>query len=275
LGSVICPPLGASRAIQSDAASGSARTATAGAARRVLGPLLEQVAEEYAGRVRLVKVDVDRNPGLSGQFGIQSIPTVVAFKDGMPFSDFLGAQPEPVVRTFFESLLPSRADGLAEEGRRAFEAGDVEGARARFEEALAERPDHRAAAVGLAEAMLQLGDLDRTRELAQRWPNDPDARRVLARANLQAVAAGADAAGLEARLGADEDDAEAHYRLGALLALDAQWEPALEHLLATVALDRRLDDDGGRLRMLEIFGLLGEGHALVDEYRRRLTNVLF
>jgi putative thioredoxin len=240
-----------------------------------LSPVIERVAAAYAGRVQLVKVDIDHNPAVASRFGIQSIPMVVAFRDGVPVSDFLGAQPEPEVRSFFDSILPTQADALAVEGGRALAEGDAETARARFEAALEHDPGHRAATVGLASALARLGDHERAAELAARWPADSEAKQVLALVHMQRAAAGADRTALEARLADDDDDAEAHYRLGALLATEERWEPALEHLLAAVALDRALDEDGARLRMLEVFELLGPGHPLVDEYRRRLTNVLF
>jgi putative thioredoxin len=77
---------------------------------RTLGPIIEKVAERYAGRVKLVKINSDENPDLSQAFGIRSIPTVIAFKDGRPAAHFLGALPEAEVSEFFEQLLPSAAE---------------------------------------------------------------------------------------------------------------------------------------------------------------------
>jgi putative thioredoxin len=75
----------------------------------VLSPLLERLAEENGGRFVLAKVDVDANPNLSAVFAIQSIPTVKAFVGGEVVAEFIGAQPEDVVRRFVDYLLPSRA----------------------------------------------------------------------------------------------------------------------------------------------------------------------
>jgi putative thioredoxin len=242
---------------------------------RTLGPMIERIAGEYGGGVQLVKVNIDDNPGVATAFGIQSIPAVLAFRGGQPVANFVGAQPEPAVRDFFKGLVPTAADRLAEQGARALGAGDLETARGTFEQALAADPGHRAASIGLAAVSLESGDLDRAEELAARWPRDPNAKRLLGHVRFRRVAGGADREALEQRLAANDDDAEAHYRLGALLALDGEWEPALEHLLNTVMLDRKLDDDGGRLRMLDAFQLMGDGHELTQEYRRRLGNVLF
>src|SRR4030088_1466781 len=74
---------------------------------RTLGPIIEKVVDETEGKVVLVKVNVDENPQISQAFGVQSIPLVVAVKDGQPVDGFLGAHPEPTVRQFVERLLPS------------------------------------------------------------------------------------------------------------------------------------------------------------------------
>ena len=108
-----------------------------------------------------------------------------------------------------------------------------------------------------------------------RFPRDPVAARLLAQLTFADEAGDEPREALEARLEADPDDAEAHYRLGCLLAADGEWRDALEHLLATVRLDRGVANDGGRLRMLDAFVLLGDGHELTRGYRQRLTNVIF
>ena len=242
---------------------------------RVLGPALEQLAEEYAGRAQLVKVNVDESPGVASQYGIQGIPAVKAFRAGEVVNEFVGALPEPQVRAFFETLVPSEADKVAAEAARARASGDLGTALMHFEEALKQDPGHQAASVGLAELLLADGQVDRAEELASRFPADPLAKHVLALLAFQRAAAGEDRAALEARLEANADDAAAHYALGSLLAVAGEWEGALEHLLATVRLDRAIDGDGGRLRMLDAFNLLGDPHELTQEYRRRLTNVIF
>src|SRR5437867_92187 len=82
---------------------------------RTLSPILERVAEQRGGQVLLTKIDVDANPYTAGQFGVQSIPTVIAFRDGKPVDGFIGAIPEPMVNEFVDRLLPSEADVAARE----------------------------------------------------------------------------------------------------------------------------------------------------------------
>ena len=245
---------------------------------RVLGPTLEALAGEYEGRVRLVKVNVDENPQVAARYRVQGIPAVKAFQDGAVASEFTGALPEPQVRTFFELLVPSEADHAVAAAERERALGDDVAARALLESALAADPGHADAALALADLLAASGDpaaAERAGALASPHLPDPRARRALGRLALAALAAGGDRAALEGRLAADPDDAAAHYALGGLLAHAGEWEAALGHLLATARLDRSLDGDGGRLRMLDAFAVLGDEHELTAAYRRRLANVVF
>ena len=242
---------------------------------RVIGPILERLADEFTGRVRLVKLNTDENPQVSARYGISSIPAVKAFTAGAPVRQFVGAVPEPQVRAFFDSLLPTEADREAQAGEEARAAGDGATARSHFEAALESDRNHRRAAIGLAALELEGGDLDRAEELASRWPEDAEARRLLGLVRFRRGGDDDDRGELERRLTADDRDAAAHYALGNLLAAEEEWAAALEHLLATVRLDRQLDDDGGRRRMLDLFNVLGEEHPLSREYRQQLGGVLF
>jgi putative thioredoxin len=245
---------------------------------RVLGPTLEALAAEYGGAVRLAKVDVDANPGLASRYGISGIPAVKAFAGGELVSEFVGALPEPQVREFFAALLPSATDDAVQAAEAARAAGDLLEARRLFDEALEADPQHEEAALGLAELLLESGapaEAERAMQLASRFEASPRARRVEGLARFGSLGAGLDEGELLGRIAQDEGDAEAHYRLGGLLAARGEWETALEELLATVRLDRALDDDGGRRAMLDVFNVLGNRDPLTEEYRRRLASVIF
>lgn len=72
---------------------------------RMVAPILDKLAGEYAGKVRIAKVDVDANPGLAQAFRIQSIPTMMFIKEGKIVGQQAGALPEPVLRDAFEQLI--------------------------------------------------------------------------------------------------------------------------------------------------------------------------
>src|SRR5690606_5075981 len=125
--------------------------------------------------VQLVKLNTDENQRLAGAFKIESIPRVMAFREGKVVDQFVGALPEPEVRAFVERLLPSAADGEAEAGLRALQAGQLDVAGEHLEAALKADPKHRAATLVLARLKLEQGDLGAAAELALRWPGEPQA----------------------------------------------------------------------------------------------------
>jgi len=74
----------------------------------MVSPALEQLAGELAGRMKLVKVNADDSPGVSGQFDVRSIPTLVLLKHGEVIDKQVGAAPVAVLRSWLNEKLPSR-----------------------------------------------------------------------------------------------------------------------------------------------------------------------
>lgn len=220
-----------------------------------LGPILEKVATERGGQFLLAKLDVDTNPSTAQAFGVQSIPTVVAFKDGQPVNGFVGAYPEPAVNEFVDSILPSDAEVEVEEAKAEELAGDVEGAEQAYRDALAEDPENRDARVGLAGILVQRGLLDEAKELIAPVLPDAAAERVASAIRVRTWAG---------EQGTDEL-AEAKR-----LASAEQWEPALVKMLSLV---RERPD--AREAMIDVFNVLSDDDPLVLEYRRKLASALF
>ncbi|MGE4057028.1 MAG: tetratricopeptide repeat protein [Vicinamibacterales bacterium] len=242
---------------------------------KALTPLLEQVAGELGENVMLVKVNIDDNPGLAQAFQIQSIPAVKAIDDGKLVAEFVGAQSEPEVRAFFAGLLPAPADKLAEAGAVALRVRDLVEARRQFEAALALDALHGRATGGLAAVMIEEGDLDGAEALTSRAPGDPYVKRQIARLRFERGAAGTSEPELVARIEANAGDVDARYRLGCHLARRAEWADAMEQFLEVVMLDRKYQEDAGRLASLDVFEVVGSDDPLTVEYRSRLTMLLF
>lgn len=212
---------------------------------RQLTPVLQRVVEETAGEVVLAEIDVDANPGVSREFGIQGIPAVKAFAGGRLVSEFTGALPEAQVRTFVDALRPTAADRLAAEGT---EAG--------YRAALEAQHDHPAAVLGLARILAGRGENAEALTLLARVPETPEIARLLAEIELaEAGAAAADGS----------DPAAAALARG-------DYGAALEQYLARVQQDR---DEDAREAMVRIFTLLGDDDDLTREYRPRLAQALF
>jgi thioredoxin 1 len=72
---------------------------------RSIAPVLDELAGELQGKAKIVKINVDENPQVAGQFGIMSIPTLIVFKDGKPVNKMIGGQPKPQLKAFIESAL--------------------------------------------------------------------------------------------------------------------------------------------------------------------------
>ncbi len=240
----------------------------------VLGPVLERLAEEHRGRFVLARVDVDANPVLATRFGIQGIPAVKGFRDGEVVDEFVGVQPEELIRAFLKGLVPSEAEGTVTEARAAERRGDHEEAEAGYRAALAVDPEHEGATLGLARVLLQRDGHEEARGLLGRLPGSDEAERILAEAELRAAApSGEEVAALRARLQRRPDDHEAALSLA---AAEAGTDP-------TAALERCLDivraggegRDRAREIMLRIFQSLGDDHPLTNEYRPRLASALF
>lgn len=147
---------------------------------KTLGPILETVVAETGGKVVLVKVDIDQNPGIAQAFKVQSIPMVVGFVDGQPVDAFMGAQGEHEVREFVQRLLPTPQDNLLSS---LIHAGDE----ASLRQALEMDPANEDAIVALGELLVARGETDETLALLSRIPETDRTRLLAATARLGMV----------------------------------------------------------------------------------------
>jgi putative thioredoxin len=241
---------------------------------RALGPLLERLAAEHAGAFILAKVNVDEAPAIAQAFGIQGIPAVKGFRDGMLVAEFVGAQPEPTVRKLLEAVLPSPADGLV--AQATDEA--PEAAEATLRAALDLEPRHPKALLALAQLVAARGDIAEALRLldlvAPPSPLVAEAERLAAELRTRGDGSG-DEAALRARIAADPGDLEARLALGRTLAAHGRHEDALVELLAVVQHDAHFDDDAARKAMVDLFAVLGSDHPLTDRFRGELAKALF
>lgn len=247
---------------------------------KTLGPILEKLALEFDGAFLVARVDTEANPGLSTQFQVRSIPLVILFQDESPQDQFVGVLPEDEIRAFLRRYCPAEADCLVQSGKNHLAAGEMSEAGRFFEKVLMEEPAHPGALLGMARIAADTNDTDDMQSFLERIPaysdeaQEVEGLKVLAKMrNLRSKFGGAD----ECRQQVDEnpEDQEARFRLACCLAGEAEYEEALEILLALVAEDRRFRDDGARKVMVEIFELVGVRSSLADGYRARLSRTIF
>lgn len=249
-----------------------------------LTPVIEKVVKEARGKVRLVKMNIDDFPEIPGQLGIQSIPAVIAFKQGQPIDGFMGAQPESQVKAFIEKLVGPMGPGATEEliaaAQAAAEAGDAAGASELYAGVLELEPENLAAITGLARLHLDMGDLEGATGILGMVPEakatDPAVAAVRAAIELaQQAAALGDTAELEAKVVANPKDHQARFDLALALNARERREEAVDHLIAIIKADRKWNDDGARKQLLQLFEAWGpmDEHSMAG--RRKLSALLF
>lgn len=248
---------------------------------KTLGPLLEKLEQDDAGKWRLVKVNVDENPQLAAHFQVRSIPHVVAFADGRPVDQFIGVLPESQLRAFVDRLVPDAAQTEHKRALAALENGQRAIAIDHLQAALALDPGNEAARLDLIEALLDEERTDEARLEAERLSpkitQGIDVRYNTLKTRLDAIDAAAELPptdALEARVATNPADLEARFDLASALIARRDYGGALAHLLEIVKRDRTFRDDIGRKTMLSVFDLASHRPELVAEWRRKLSAAL-
>ena len=245
---------------------------------KVLGPVLEKLADEYGGEFVLAKLNVDENQNLAGAFGIQGIPAVKLFKDGDLLSEFTGALPEPMLREFLSKFLPTAADKQAQQAAALEDQGKAAEATALYQSILESDPNHAKSLFGLGRLAMNAGDNEAALEFLDKISMVADERkeadRLIARLKLHGGAA-QDLTELRAKVDAEPKNLDARLELAQALAGAEKYQEALAELLVIVKTDRNFKDDGGRKAMVQIFEVLGSEDPLTDQYRSELAKVLF
>lgn len=251
-----------------------------------LMPVLERVVKDAKGAVKMVKVNIDDNPGVAGQLGVRSIPAVFAFKDGQPVDGFQGGQPESELKKFVarlsgESDPAEEAATLVARAKDSLAAGDPGGAAQDYAQALSLNPESAEALAGLARLYLQSGNEDGAAELIAQAPasitEHPEIAAVRSQLTLaeEAPAAPDETAELAAAVNANPDDLDARLALAKALAGSGRNGEAVEHLLYSVRKNRAYKGEAARLFLLTIFEAEGAESEVSVQGRRELSSILF
>jgi len=249
-----------------------------------LTPVLESAVKAAKGKVKLVKMDIDKHPAIPGQMGIQSIPAVIAFVNGQPADGFLGALPESQVKDFIARVTKDKLGGEAQDllkaADEALAAGHAEDAVALYSEVLRDDPAGVLALAGLARAQVATGALDQAKETLARIPEakQNDGAVAAARSALE-VAEQAKSAGpvgeLEQKVAANPADHQARFDLAVALNAGGKRDAAADQLIEIVRRDRKWDDEKARKQLVQFFEAWGPTDEATVNGRRKLSSVLF
>ena len=249
-----------------------------------LQPALEKAVAEAGGRVKLVKMNIDDHPSIAGQLGIQSIPAVIAFRDGQPVDGFMGAIPESKILEFIDKVAgpddkAATADALAAAAEVRAE-GDLQGATQIYATILRDTPDNIDAIAGLAEVLFESGDTETAREVLTRVPEGQEDAPQLAGIKAQfalaeQVSSLGDPAALERALAENPKDHQARFDLALIQNAMGERQQAADSLLEIMRADREWQDDGARLQLLKFFEAWGMTDEATLSARRKLSSLLF
>ncbi len=235
---------------------------------QILKPTLEKLAKEY-GFV-LAKVNVDENPSLAHQFGVQGIPDVKIMINGQVVDQFVGALPEKKIREILSKHIKTEADKLLEEAKIEVLNGNREKAEEIFKYLLDKYPDNKkiileAAKFFINENKLDIAEklLNEIKEYDKEYYTEAQAVRELI--TFKRVC----------EEGEETTEIDRLFKEASCSVLEGDYRKALDIFLDIVQKDRSYRDDGARKAMIAIFNLLGEGDELTKEYRRKLAMVLY
>jgi len=249
-----------------------------------LGPVLEKAVSAAKGKVKLVKMDIDKHPAIPGQMGIQSIPAVIAFVNGQPADGFLGALPESQVNDFIARITKDKLGGEAQDvlklADEALAADNAVEAVELYAEILKDEPSSVPALAGLARAYVSTGATEQAKQTLALVPaakaNDP---AVAAARSALEVAEQAKSVGpvaeLEQKVAANPTDHQARFDFAVALNAAGQRKEAAEQLIAIVKRDRKWNDDGARRQLVQFFEAWGPTDEATVEGRRKLSSILF
>ncbi|QDV69464.1 Thioredoxin C-2 [Rosistilla carotiformis] len=242
---------------------------------RALAPLLEQMAEEFAGDVAVVKANTDHCQQAATEFSVSGIPAIFGVVEGAIVDGLQGVVSEEVLRVFFRRMV-SAGEFVA---AKRTEDSNPAAALATYQKMLAEDPENVPAKIGLGRASLAAGDVSTATQvlddLESRGFLEPEAEQLKSRLSLAAALPTGDLGEMEAQLAADPNNPELKIEVARMQAAAGNFQTALDLALAVVESTQGDRRDPARLLMIDIFRTLPDDSPLTGEYRRKLASALY
>ncbi|MBO68407.1 MAG: thioredoxin [Acidiferrobacteraceae bacterium] len=246
---------------------------------KMLMPILAGLAEEYAGKLALAKINTDQEQQLASQYGVRSLPTVKLFKNGEVVDEFMGALPESAVRAFIEKHLDRPADNEIAAAMELATTGDRTQAATLLKQALLDDPGYEKISIALAQIQLEMGSLDDARNtlnsLSDKVRFEQPVKTLVARLELaESGNISDDKNELESAVQIDARNLTAREKLGSLYFAEGNIAAAMDQWLEIVRLGTGDSKEAGRKNLLRTFEVLGPANPDVNLYRRRLAQIL-
>ena len=253
-----------------------------------LTPVLEKLVRAAKGAVKLVKLDIDKNPEIAGQMGVQSVPAVFAFFQGRPIDGFMGAQPEATIKAWIDKIIKTTgAQGqgadLASALRQAEEflkTGDLVEAQSIFADVLDADPSGADAYAGIMRCLLAGGDTEGAKQMLKEAPPEIAKHKALVapRAAVELAEQAGDTgatAELQAKLDANPADHQVRFDLALALYGAGQKEQAIDQLLELFRRDKKWNEEAAKKQLLKFFEALGFTDPLAQAGRKKMSSLMF
>ena len=244
-----------------------------------LMPVLEKLANEYAGAFLLAKVNADDQQMISSQFGVRSLPTVMIMQNGQPIDGFTGALSEVQVREVLAKHLPKPWEGPLQQAQTLMAEGNFTDALPLLRQAFDVSQQLASIALLMAQCHLELNRLDNAEAILsaiKMVDQDAHYEQLAAQIALKKQAAKTpELTELEAAFAKSPLDLTVRYQLALQYQQESQYRPALEHLLEIIRVERNFSDGDVRKTFTAIIAALGKADPLAIEFQRKLFTLLY
>lgn len=237
---------------------------------RILGPVLERLAEKYKDQWKLVKLNTDLYPEIAAEYGIRGIPNVKLFHKGKVINEFSGALPEHMVEEWLRKSIPSKYADMIEKAKKLLSEGRIEDARVILEQVHNGDINNGEVKILLAKILV--------------YENPKEALRLVESAQLsnqtvELAEAITTMSQLFEKLNNPEDLPEDNVKEKYLDAIkdmkEKRFAAALEKFIDIIRENKAYDDEGARKACIAIFKYLGEDHETTIQYRREFGRALY
>ena len=246
---------------------------------KTLMPILEKLANEYQGQFLLAKVNADELQIVAGQFGVQSLPTVMLMKDGQPVDGFAGAQPEKQVRELLDKHLPKPWDTALNSALALMESGNHSEALSLLQSAYSDSGQQANISFALVTCLIVLKRYDEADKiLSDVKLADQNNEFEALKSQLQLAQEAQktpEIAELEAKCQADPENKELAFQLAVQYSQNSYAREALDILFELVRTDLNFKDGEAKKAYLDILSVLGKSDPLAAQYQRKLYTLLY